>query len=146
MMAQRGLPSGVRNNWSMSSAGPSIHAPNEGEASRPFRRIAKAVRSFGGKNSSSSKTPNFRMGGLATIPTSDGRSKLRPDDHSLRIRLLSKMCSRLLNGSASMSTRLSRPLTNPSTSSPMISSSTPSSGACIEPTMLRPTPAFEPGV
>ena len=49
-IAQRGLPSGVCSIASMSSGGPIIHAPNDGEASRPLSRIANAMRSFGGKN------------------------------------------------------------------------------------------------
>ncbi len=145
-MAQRGPPSGVCSIDSMSSGGPASQAPNDGEASRPLRRIANAVRSFGGKNWSSSNTPSLRMGGFMTMPTSVGRSRLRPAFHSLWIRFDSRMCSRLLSGSDSMSTRLSRPDTKPSISSPTISGSVPAAGACSEPMMFRPTPALEPGV
>jgi hypothetical protein len=80
------------------------------------------------------------------MPTNVGRSRFRPELHSLRIRFDSKMCSRLDNGSASMSTRLSSPLTKPSISSPTTSASLTSDGACNEPTMLRATPALDPGV
>jgi hypothetical protein len=50
------------------------HAANDGDASRPLSRIASAVRSSGGKNWSSSKTPSLRIGGRVIMPTSAGRS------------------------------------------------------------------------
>ena len=46
-------------------------------------RIASAMRSFGGKNWSSSNTPSLRIGGCCTMPTSVGRSRLRPAVHAL---------------------------------------------------------------
>ena len=145
-IAHRGRPSGVRSIVSMSSGTPLIQAAKLGEASRPFSRIANAVRSFGGKNESSSNTPSLRIGGVSAMPTSVGRSRLRPFDHSFMIRLDSRMCSRLDSGSASMPTRPSRPLTYPSISSPTVSWSDRSAGACSEPTMFTPTPPADPGV
>ena len=89
------------------AAGRVIHAPNDGDASRPLSRIANAVRSFGGKNWSSSNTPSLRIGGCCTMPDqASARSRLRPAVHSLGIRFDSRMCSRLDSGSASMPTRL----------------------------------------
>ena len=72
-IAQRGLPSAVRSIVSMSSGAPLIHAPNDGEASRPLSRIANAVRSFGGKNASSSNTPSLRIGGVSAMPDQRGQ-------------------------------------------------------------------------
>ncbi|CAB4603878.1 unannotated protein [freshwater metagenome] len=145
-IAHRGRPSGRRSIAPMSSVEPRIQAANDGEASSPFRRIANAVRSFGGKNASSSNTPSLRMGGVSAMPTSVGRSRLRPCCHSFRIRFDSRMCSRLDSGSASMPTRPSRPLTYPSISSATVSWSSTFGGACSDPTMFTPTPAAEPGV
>ena len=145
-IAQRGLPSGVCSIEAMSSGGPVIHAANDGDASRPLRRIAKSIRSFGGKNESSSNTPSLRTGGVWIMPISEARSRLRPAVHSLRMMLDTRMCSRLVSGSASMPTRPSSPLTNPSISSPTISASFDAAGGWSEPTMLIPIPADEPGV
>ena len=145
-IAARGRPSGVRSMAPMSSGTPLIHAANDGEASRPLSRMANAVRSFGGKNWSRSNTPSLRIGGFITWPTSVGRSRLRPLVHESWMRLASRMCSRLDSGSASMPTRPRRPPTKPSISSPTVSASLTSAGACSEPTMFSPTPPLDPGV
>ena len=91
-------------------------------------------------------TPSLRTGGVWIMPISEARSRLRPAVHSLRMMLDTRMCSRLVSGSASMPTRPSSPLTNPSISSPTISASFDAAGGWSEPTMLIPIPADEPGV
>ena len=110
-MAAHGLPSGVRSMAPMSSGGPDAQAANAGDASSPFRRMARAVRSAGGKNASSSNTPSLRSGGACTWPTSVARSRLRPATQLVSIRLASRMCSRDDSGSASMPTSPRRPAT-----------------------------------
>ncbi len=145
-IAQRGVPSDVYSIDWMSRAGPSAHAANAGDASNPLSRMASFMRSSGGKNWSSSNTPNFRIGGFPTRPTRVGRSSARPSVHEWLIKLESKMCSRLDSGSAAMPTNPSRPETYPSISSPTTSASPMSSGTCSEPTMFTGTPDFDPGV
>ncbi len=78
MIAQRGVPAGVKSIESMSSGGPAAHAANDGEASNPLSCIASFMRSASGKNWSSSNTPSLRIGGVATMLTSVIRSSGAP--------------------------------------------------------------------
>ena len=87
-------------------------------------RIANAVRSFGGKNASSSNTPSLRIGGFCTMPDERRQVEAAPVRPLVHGSGCSAGCARGCDsGSASMPTRPSRPLTKPSISSPTISAS-----------------------
>ena len=132
----------------MSSGSPCIQAANEGDATRPFSRMASAIRSLAGKNVSSSNTPSRRIGGSWICMSRVARSRSTDCLHACSTRFASRMCSRLWMGSASMPASTSRPDTRPSISSLSASSSWAAApfGADRLPRTLSGIPAVEPGV
>jgi hypothetical protein len=132
----------------MSIGGPSPHSANDGAATSELSWSASSVRSFGGKNASTSNTPSFRIGGDWISPISDARSRSRPDRQAFSTRLERSTCSRLESGAASMPASVSKLVTTPSISSRSVSASDSqeSDGARSEPTTLSGTPELDPGV
>ena len=110
--------------------------------------MASAIRSLGGKNVSSSKTPSRRIGGSWICIRSEERSRSMPCPQACSTRFASRMCSRLVTGSASMPASTRRPDTRPSISSRRVSWScaAPAFGAERSPRTFRGIPAVEPGV
>ena len=144
-IAQRGRPSAAHNMDWMSMGWPVIQLAKVGAASTALSFIANACRSLGGKNSSRSNTPSLRIGGWFTRASNVGRSMFSPAAQAEAMMLLSRMCSRLLNGSAEIPTTDSRLVTYPSISSVTTSWSSVC-GACSEPRTLSGMPALLPGV
>ena len=117
-----------------------------GEATSALSVKASFVRSAGGKNWSTSKTPSLRIGGAWISPIRVPRSRSRPARHACSIRFESSTCSRLASGSAAIPTSARRLVTVPSISSRIVSESVSQRGARSEPTTFSGTPALEPGV
>ena len=105
------------------------------------------MRSVGGKNVSTSKTPSLRSGGVCTSPISVARSRSRPARHACSTRFASSTNSRLASGSAAIPTSPSRLITCPRSrrAAPRPRSPRQSAGARSEPTRFSGTPASEPG-
>ncbi len=114
-----------------------------------FRRMARPVRSFSGKNVFTSNTPSLAKGGDWICMISSPRSRLWPWLQALARMLDSRMCSRLWTGSMSFRpVRPSRAVTVPLICS-LRASSLPCQGRLGTPSevsTLRGTPAVEPGV
>ena len=95
----------------MSSGTPALHAANDGEASRPFSRIAERGAVLRREERVDARTRRACASGgcVHLADAASARSRLPAGaPRVLRIKLASRMCSRLDSGSASMPTSPSR--------------------------------------
>jgi hypothetical protein len=131
----------------MSSGSPSSHAANPGDE-RPLIRIARSMRSAGGKNVSTGITPTMGNGGLCTCATSSAMPMSRYSCHAFCRIVASSTCSRLRTGSASIPRRASSPATAAPTRSHNASASSrvPGGGAASDRRTVSGRPAVLPGV
>ncbi|XXY64767.1 hypothetical protein WMF37_27305 [Sorangium sp. So ce291] len=131
-----------------SSGAPLRQVANVGEASRVLSSRASACRSFGAKNSSTSRAPTVAIGGSARSASSSSSPAGRPPRSRRSARCASSTCSRLRAGSGSRPTSRSRSDSEAESASRAASSSSSQSdeGASSADSTWIGSPAVVPGV